>query len=78
MTNVFLLSRWATCADYVEVGPLAFATFGAARAHARDADQTCPDWWFQHRHGRALRWREPKRHDAGFWEILTCPVEEAS
>lgn len=74
MGAVFILTKWSTCADHVEWGPQAFASFEAARTHANRLDTTGKHWWHQNRPGRALRWLEPKNHAGGFWEILTCEV----
>lgn len=77
MTDVFVLTRWASHADHIDEGPRVFATFDAARDVVTERTGT-PGGWFQASPGRALRWREPKDHDQGFWEILTCPVEGAT
>lgn len=69
--KAFILTGWTTCADDIDYGPKAFPTFEAARAAANELDTSSRDWWFQKRPGRALRWKDPKNHDRGFWEILT-------
>jgi hypothetical protein len=73
--QVFVLTGWTACADDISYGPSVFSEFDKARSKARELDQTSPDWWFQDRPGRALRWKDPKDHARGFWEIKTAGVE---
>lgn len=75
MSRVFVLSCWSSFADHMNFGPRIFTSFALARqvvAGYEGSDRG----WFEMSPGRALRWRDPKDHNRGFWEIETHEVEQ--
>jgi hypothetical protein len=73
--TVYVLSRWASCADHVDYGPVIFATHEGARRRADEINHVGVRGWWKQRDDRWIKWKKPKLHAAGFWEILAKKIE---